>query len=318
MVLHRSNFEIPAQFSFEPFAATWQIASAETLEWTEEPKLIQMAFKKPLTKPEKSHILVRIEVPDEIEISAMLGAHTKKYDYVTLDRTSLPPDVLASHETHRSGADISGRLFHVLVCATEVESRRPVVSAGLTPKNAWLMRDEFLNLQAGSDWIRNLQRFLDKWGLWGWRQHITQGTLGKAYPNLSLLSGLPLYPRDVICLAPHSVKQQQESYSKALLPRNRRNWLRSHPLSLETVDEPPFFHVRKSYCSDAIETTITIDHLAERQFGICKRCHSTFEKETQHKREYCSRACINAANVQRWRAEQRKSQPKGAKRNAKG
>jgi hypothetical protein len=207
----------------------------------------------------------------------------------------------------------------MLICATEVEGHRPPVRPGVAKKNAWIMREEFLNLPAydGSDWNSNLCRFLNRWGLWGTGQQFTAGTLGKAYPNLSLLSGLPLYRREVVCLAPEMVKEQHKKYSRGLLPTNRRNWLRSHPMSLQTVDEPPYFHVRRSYCTDAIETTITIDHLADRQFGICKRCHSVFEKETQHKKDYCSRTCINAANIQRWREERRKLQQKGAKRNDK-
>jgi len=315
MVLQRSNFEIPAQFSFQPFSAVWRVASAETEEWVEEPKL-RMAFVEPRSKPEKNWIRVRIQVPNEIE--AMLGLNGNRSDFVTLSRTSLPPSALARHENYLNSPDISGRSFELLVCEIQSEELFPVLSPGRAKKNAWLMRDEFLNLDASSEsnWIWSLQGFLNKWGLWGAGQRETEGTLGKAYSQLSLLAGLPLYKHEVICLAPHQVKAQQEKYSKARLSSNRRNWLRSHPMSLQTVDEPPFFLVQQNYCTDAIETTITIDHLAGRQFGICKRCHAVFEKETKHKREYCSRTCINAANVQRWREEQRESREKGAKRNA--
>jgi len=89
-------------------------------------------------------------------------------------------------------------------------------------------------------------------------------------------------------------------------------------LSLETADELPLYFVRESYCKSAIEAVITIDHFKKRRFGICKRCHALFKKETRHKKSYCSDPCINAANVQRWRDRQRTLQKKGAKRNAKG
>lgn len=319
MVLHRSNFEIPAQFIFQPFSAAWRIVSAETLEWVEDQRLMQ-AFVEPAKKPEKNRIRLRFEVPDDIEpTAAMLDLDAKRYDRVTLSRADLPPDVLAKHENHRNTPDISGRVFQLLICATEIEGYIPAVRPGVPKKNAWIMRDEFLSLPRDEDsnWNLSLCRFLSKWGLWGAGQQFSEGTLGKAYPNLSLLAGLPLYRREVVCLPPHLVREQHKKYSNGLLPSSRRHWLRSHPMSLQTVDDPPFFHLRRSYCTDAIETTITIDHLAERQFGICKRCHAVFEKETQHKKDYCSRACINAANVQRWREEQRKSQQKGAKRNAK-
>jgi len=117
---------------------------------------------------------------------------------------------------------------------------------------------------------------------------------------------------------PHLLKEQQQRYSKALLPSNARPWLRSHPLSLDTADEFPFFRVTRSYCRGAIEATVTIDHLAERKFGICKRCHASFEKQNKHKRNYCSNRCFNAAGVQRWREKQRKAVRKGAKHDAKG
>jgi hypothetical protein len=135
---------------------------------------------------------------------------------------------------------------------------------------------------------------------------------------------------DFVLVPPQLLKEQQAKYRRALLPSNARSWLRSHPMSLESADEFPFFRVRSSYCSSAIETTITIDHLAEIKFGICKRCHKVFEKEKKYKMSYCSRSCANAASVARFREKQRKpewtaakiakllSQQKGAKRNAKG
>lgn len=123
---------------------------------------------------------------------------------------------------------------------------------------------------------------------------------------------------DFVMVIPHLLKAEQERYRKALLPRNARQWLRRRPLNLIPADEFPFFRVCKSFCADAVETTITIDHLAERKFGICKRCHKDFQKETQHEKNYCSERCFNAAGVQRWREKQRKAAKKEAKRNAKG
>lgn len=122
---------------------------------------------------------------------------------------------------------------------------------------------------------------------------------------------------DFVLVMPHLLRAQQERYRAALLPSNARPWLRSHPLSLGTTDEYPFFLVERSYCNQAIEATITIDHLAGLEFGICKRCHKVFQKETRHKRSCCSERCFNAAGVQRWREKQRKTARKREKRNAK-
>jgi hypothetical protein len=132
-----------------------------------------------------------------------------------------------------------------------------------------------------------------------------------------------------VLVTPHLLREQQAKYRRALLPSNARSWLRSHPMNLETADEFPFFRVQRNYCGSAIEATITIDHLAEIKFGICKRCHKVFEKEKKYKMSYCSRSCANAASVARFREKHRKpewtaakiakllSQQKGAKHNAK-
>ena len=90
------------------------------------------------------------------------------------------------------------------------------------------------------------------------------------------------------------------------------------PQGISATLERPHFLVERSYCKDAIEATIIIDHLARRRFGFCKRCGKEFEQETQHKKNYCSRTCINAVNVQRWRDNQRKKSRLEGKRNAEG
>lgn len=173
------------------------------------------------------------------------------------------------------------------------------------------MRDEFLNLKADPEfgWDGSLNAFLNKWGLWN---------LGGGFADeWSALVGARLRNPGFVLALPHLLKEEQENYRKALLKSNARRWLRAHPLNLETADEPPFFFVRGSYCKFAIEVTITIDHLAQRRYGICKRCHKVFEKETLHRKSYCSDPCINAAGVQRWREKRRTLPKKGTKRNAK-
>jgi hypothetical protein len=116
---------------------------------------------------------------------------------------------------------------------------------------------------------------------------------------------------------PHLLKKQQEDYRKAILPAKANSWLRSHPPRLDTAEEFPFFRVRASYCVNAIEATITIDHLSGIKHGICERCHNVFEKEKKYRMSYCSRSCASAASVERFRNRQRKDLKKGAKRNAK-
>jgi hypothetical protein len=183
---------------------------------------------------------------------------------------------------------------------------------GVPTKNAWIMRDEFLNLNAESEsgWDRSLHHFLNRWGLWWHGGDITRDWIE--------WKGVLLEKPGPVLVVPHLLRKDQENYRKALVKSNAHSWLRAHPLSLETAAELPLYFVRESYCKSAIEATITIDHLAERRFGICKRCHDIFEKETLHKKDYCTRECINLAGVQRWRDRQQKMRKKGAKRNAKG
>lgn len=291
------------------------------MEWVEKPKL-RPIFYEPEVDPDKTLVRVRIEVQEvgELGVPTRLGP-SPSYTH-DLERSSVPPEILQAHEDHRNTPDISGRKFQVLVCQNPEFKESWLIKPGEVAKNAWIMRDEFLSLDADplSGWIWSVRQFLNKWGLWGVGQEHVEGWPPSSSMGMArLLAFLPQVDRPrLVMLIPHQLKEQQEKYGKALLPSNARNWLRSHPLNLDTADEFPFFLVRRSYCTDAIEATITIDHLANRQFGICRRCHGVFEKETRHKKSYCSERCFNAAGVQRWREKQRKTAKKGAKRNAKG
>jgi hypothetical protein len=314
MVLRRSNFEIPARFSFRPFSARWIRCDAELVEWYEKPEPLG-GFPPLPVKPiapfatEREKVLVRIEVPDD-STSGMLAAmglgpcpsHT-----VELFRDNVPSDVLRPHENRRKTPDISGREFAVLVCKRrEFESFLPSGwKPGDVEKNAWAMRAEFFDLDE-DDWEWNLQLFLNRWGLWNYGAGFQVG-FGERMPGFALV-------------LPHLLKEKREQYRKALALKSARAWLSTkQPLSISTMDRPPYFRVERFFCEDAIQATITIDHLAGRQFSFCKRCRRLFEHETLHKKNYCSRQCIQAAGVKRWRSKQKKkATTKGANRNAKG
>jgi hypothetical protein len=335
MILQHTNFNVPARFSFQPYSATWRLASAETLEWVEEPKLMQVPSKLP-DEPEKNRLRVRIGASLYGALDLLYGIDSYPSYTVLMDRASIPPDVLQAHESYRNTPDISGRSFQVLICQKPEFKDGPwALKPGEITKSAWIMRDEFLNLEAdpelGWDWA--VRQFLNKWGIWesgrGFSEDWSLRPLTLIAPS-ALVQQPKIERPDFVLVPPQLLKEQQAKYRRALLPSNARSWLRSHPMSLESADEFPFFRVRSSYCSSAIETTITIDHLAEIKFGICKRCHKVFEKEKKYKMSYCSRSCANAASVARFREKQRKpewtaakiakllSQQKGAKRNAKG
>lgn len=325
MILQRANFNVPARFSFQPFIAEWRFAMAETMEWARDPTRLRMAFVPADDDDDKNWLQVRIEVPDD-RFGIPLGVDPPYT--VLMNRASIPPDVLRSHENHRNTPDVSGRSFSVLIYRNpEIKNGLWALEPGKIEKNAKIMLDEFVNLEKPPQlgWDLSVQQFLNKWGLWCSEQRYVEAWDSASAPQLTALFSLMTKQRtdtpDFLMVMPHLLKEQQERYSKALLPKSARPWLRSHPLhplKFSTADEFPFFRVRTSYCRDAIEVTITIDHLAGIRSGICKRCYRVFEKEKKYRMSYCSRSCANAASVERFRKRKRKASTKGGKHNAKG
>lgn len=323
MVLQRVNFEIPARFSFRPFSARWEIRTAELLDWPEEPKPIGKfripAIGSPMVKPRMASLMEREWVTVRIDASGgstagmldLYGLGPGSSHTVEMYRNDIPSDVLRPHENQRTSPDISGRTFSVLVCSKpEFKTILTQAKPGDAAKNAWAMRDEFLNLDGADsndplDWLWSLRQFLNRWGLWS--------------PGLGVHSRMLAEMPGFAVAFPHQLRERREEYRKALERKNARKWLSTAPIvNFTTTDKWPYFLAERFYCDEAIRTTITIDHLAERKFGFCKRCGRQFEQETEHKKNYCSRQCIQAAGVQRWREKQRKAAKKGAKHNANG
>jgi len=330
MILQRANFNVPARFSFQPFAASWRFVSAELVEWGEEPKL-RMAFQQDEGRHEKASLRVRIEVPDPDGDGVGLGGLSFVYGCglsrsypVLMERASIPPKVLPAHENCHNTPDISGRSFLVLICQKPEFKDSPwALKPEDAIKNAWLMSDEFLNLEDDPEeddpelsWVLSVWRFLNKWGIWESGRGFSEDWSALPMSFMSSFASLPeqkIDKPDFVLVIPHLLKEQQGKFRRAVLPSNARPWLRSHPVSLDTADEFPFFRVRRHYCRDAIEATITIDHLGEIKHGICKRCHRVFEKEKNYKMSYCGRSCANAASVARFREKQRKPEWTAAK-----
>jgi endogenous inhibitor of DNA gyrase (YacG/DUF329 family) len=311
MVL-RENFEIPARFSFRPFSVRWEICDAELLGWGEEPRT---PFSRRIDQLSVDRERVEVYIwPDSIAERLMMVSGIRFPERaVELYRDNVPKDVLPLAETRRSRPDISGKRFKVLVCSRP-EFKSSMAPSGLRPvdrpKDAWAMRDEFLSLEGGDgdqdEWIFGLQQFLNRWGMWNYRRGFGTRS-GEQAPGFVLAF-------------PHLLWQERNEYRKALEQPNK--WLRTAAGSLSTtrmVEEWPYFLVERSYCDEAIRSTITINHLRKQRFGFCKRCGKQFERETAHKKSFCSRRCINAANVENWRKDQQKiKREKGGTRDAKG
>src|SRR4051794_19342877 len=119
MVLQRSNFEIPARFSFQPFAAAWCVACAETVEWKDESGGSLLTSFEP-----GSRLRVRIEFPDANNSGMLAGLGIHQSNTVLMHRTCIPLDIRESHQNHVNTPDISGRRFQVLIC------RKPEFKSG--------------------------------------------------------------------------------------------------------------------------------------------------------------------------------------------
>src|SRR5690348_3870646 len=233
MVLHRSNFEIPARFTFQPFVAEWRFARAETVEWARNPRLLRRMAPVPADDDEdKNWLRVRVKVSDASElgnlIELMLGVDPSYT--VLMDRANIPPGVLQSHENYSNTPDISGRNFRILICQKpEFKDGLWDLMPGEATKNAWIMRDEFLSLSADPElgWDWSARQFLNKWGLWEFDKGYVRAYDGQ-FPRFDALFTIVTKQRtdepDFVMVAPHRLKNLQERYRKALLPSNARNW----------------------------------------------------------------------------------------------
>jgi hypothetical protein len=313
MVLHNSNVEIPARFVFRPYRAFWLVGSAEVVGWWEGGYSLSSGgfhtiFARgstpgylPVPSPPE-RVILRLPRPidETTSVNALgltkraLAISENEFCEVAIDRADLPAGVLQSHEHRRNTPDITGRTFDLLICPTpEFGNLFPSLTPGDVAKNAWAMREEFFNLE---DDIGSVCRFLNRWGRWKPQRRYEE----------SVADGFGPRPLPLALEFPHIILRERDRYRRALVG-SARGWLRTAGgLSISQIDEPPYFVMEQFSCAAAVHYTVTIDHLSGLKFGICKRCRKLFEHETQHKKNYCSRKCIQAAGVQRWRAKKKK------------
>jgi hypothetical protein len=139
------------------------------------------------------------------------------------------------------------------------------------------MRREFFELEQNNS---KLCRFLNRWGFWDYGRDYQAGMgLRHAYP--------------FVLAFPHLIWGQREHFRKGLVGTPRKWLSTANPLGFTAIDTPPYFLVERFSCEDAIKATVTIQHLANVRFGICKRddCRKLFERTTKEKRLYCSPEC---------------------------
>jgi len=274
MVLHRNNFAIPAQFAFKPFEAQLRMRTAKLLDWNRRTELYgdSLMMRLKLVEDRDGESLTgEITIPGTYDINTVVGADS------------------GSENNLRNPI---GRQFPVFASDTPKSERKT--------KNAWAMRDEILNItnKNEDEQVHDLLLLLNKWGLWWMWADAPKDSLlmRRVNPFLGMSFAFP-----------HLILRDCEKYRQALLPKNAGKWFsKAELLNVVQTNKPPYFLVERYDCARAIEATITIDHLSGRRFGFCQRCGKQFEQETQRKKNYCSRTCINAATVQHWRENRRK------------
>lgn len=303
---HTNNITIPATFRFRPQQGRWSVVFATTVDWYERPESPYPLLGKPLPMPWDEGEWINVSIPrlfSSPTTSAMLMGIYPDPDslnyLVKIRREELPPGVIARHENKRTTPDISDRTFQVILSAESASAdpdpnKKPEVPL----RNAWAMRDEFLNLEHDP---AKLRMFLNRWGSWRPRSFFRLRDPSTLHASLLVL--------------PHDIWQLQELYRKALTG-SAKNWLRSvGGLGLTQSDTPPYFSIEVCDCENAIRATITIDHLANSTFGICRRgdCRRLFEFTTKQKRFYCSQHCAHVETVRKSRAAKKAKQKKASK-----
>jgi hypothetical protein len=311
MVLHKNNIEIPALFSFRPCVAKWQASWAEVVDWGEavsrtlKPLFTMAAPVEEPARKKSDSVIVRVTLPGARAMLHSLYGTSQDLE-IEIQRKELPDGILRPDETPISTPDIAGREFAVLVSELPESAGlflRPKPATKEKERNVWTMCEKFFSLEPS---LVELKTFLNAWGPWDGERR---------YPA----NGHSLDSVRFALVIPDAVWRQREGYRKAQSGSSRA-WLRkASPLTFSTLEEWPHFVVKRSTCQSAIEATITIEHLRGAKYGFCKRCRGRFERDTLHKKNYCSRTCIQADATARWRANQRKEAKKqGGKKDAKG
>ena len=315
-----TNIAIPARFDFKPYKESWDLSRAKIVGWWEEPEpgplYRTIVGRSPVGSRSGDRVLVNVNIPsakmkpaDFLGLPGMSGlggmCDLSPTYTVEINPADIPAEVLQPHENIRNAPDIAGREFDVLACPIESPYRKK--PEGPT-KDAWKMQSEYFDMKED---ICELQSFLNRWGRWNF--------------EIGYLGPLPL---TFTLIIPHLFWKQREKYRDAKTGKPR-SWLChagyqsfSSINGFTSINEPPFIVMARSYCEQAIQATITIDHLSNVQFGICKRddCRKLFKRITKQKRLYCCHECAHLANIRKIRADEKKapSKQRGEQRNAKG
>lgn len=174
--------------------------------------------------------------------------------------------------------------------------------------NPWTMRDEFLRLEETN---AALLSFLSRWGWWersGAFSYIEDehsvGKLGEPYP---------------IAVLPFLVWKRRKELRDGMLGKPDA-WLANNAALgfTQRRSKYPYLGMTDTTCVNAIETTITLDHMRKTKWRICKRpdCGNIFAVESEHGKVYCEQYCAHLVSVRRNRAAAKRTKKAASRKGA--
>ena len=242
---------------------------------------------KPLTEP-SNDVLFRVE---EDSSYAFLGAGSlyKAAGIEEAAHLDALADLVENGRTVPTGSD------ELLVSGSSTSGQ------GRKRPDPWAMRDEFLKLDESAT---ALAAFLNRWGTWGTFSLLIERLSGTRM--LKRLTGEE-YPQ---FLHPYTVWRERKTYRDGMLGSSA-SWLSTRAtLGLtHRRAEFPYLGIVAATCRQAIETTITLDHLRKVRSRVCARvdCNNIFPVDSDHGKIYCQQYCGHLVSVRNGRAATKKA-----------
>ena len=163
------------------------------------------------------------------------------------------------------------------------------------------MRDEFLRLKESN---AALLAFLNRWGPWD--------RLGALY----IVEPTGFSPRELgdpvpLAVLPSLVWERRRELRSGML--NKPDvWLSDNAAfgTMQRRTSYPYLGITDHTCLQAIETTITLDHLRKTVWRKCARqdCENVFAMNSGHGKTYCEQYCGHLESVRRNRAKAKAAQ----------
>jgi hypothetical protein len=324
---------IPMTFEFRPYPATWLHRRGSMLGFSKE----RDEASKPLVHYVGSDEDIDAEITsDGLDSLSGLGSVLGSESYTArLAARGIPNRMAKPVTAFEEQSEEEDGQFEILTC-TRLLRLEPGKE-----RDAWQMRDEFFGLKRKTE---ALGEFLDKWGIWDWYTILRKAKPARLFapPERSTSSESSdwRFRLEEHFVIPERIWDLQDFYRIGLQGPPDEWFAYAGGMSAvmggkvggssqEALKRPgaliraarirseyPHLLVRTNFCREAIEATITFDHLRKIKTRICKRadCMKPFPIESRHKRKYCSQYCGHLESMRRQSREQAKQKQKARKR----